>query len=228
MIAPVVGAMVTNPIKVDIWSDVACPWCYIGKRKFEAAVEAFPGEVEVEYHSYQLSPNTPTDYHGSHEDYLATHLGVDAARARQMTERVTGIAAQVGLAYDYDQLTTTNTWTAHELLHFAKAHGKQVELKEELLRSYFVGGGHVGDVDELVALAESIGLDGAAARAALESHEYEAAVRGDIEQAAAYGITGVPFFVFEEKYGVSGAQETATFASVLAQLADEQAKEKQP
>jgi len=220
--------MVTNPIKVDIWSDVACPWCYIGKRKFEAAVEAFPGEVEVEYHSYQLSPNTPTDYHGSHEDYLAKHLGVDAARARQMTERVTGIAAQVGLAYDYDQLTTTNTWTAHELLHFAKAHGKQVELKEELLRSYFVDGGHVGDVDELVALAESIGLDGAAARAALESHEYEAAVRGDIEQAAAYGITGVPFFVFEEKYGVSGAQETATFASVLAQLADEQAKEKQP
>jgi predicted DsbA family dithiol-disulfide isomerase len=144
-----------------------------------------------------------------------------------MTDRVAGIAAQVGLDYDYDTLQTTNTFSAHELLHFAKAHGKQLELKEALMRAYFVDGGHVGHVDDLVALAESVGLDADAARAALESHVYESDVRADIEQAAAYGITGVPFFVFEEKYGVSGAQESATFASVLTQLADERAKEMQ-
>jgi len=218
---------VTKSIKVDIWSDVACPWCYIGKRKFEAAVEAFPGEVDIEYHSYQLSPDAPVDYAGSHEQYLARHMGVDTERARQMTDRVAGIAAQVGLDYDYDTLQTTNTFSAHELLHFAKAHGKQLELKEALMRAYFVDGGHVGHVDDLVALAESVGLDADAARAALESHVYESDVRADIEQAAAYGITGVPFFVFEEKYGVSGAQESATFASVLTQLADERAKEMQ-
>lgn len=206
---------VSHPIKVDIWSDVQCPWCYIGKRKFEAALAEFDGLVEVEYHSFELAPDTPVDFDGSPLDYLSERKGVGRDEAQTMLDRVTGIAADVGLRFDYDHVHQTNTVLAHELLHFAKAHGRQVELKERLLQAYFVDGGHVGRVADLADLAAEVGLDRADAVAALTEHRYRDDVAADVAQAAAYGISGVPFFVLDDRYGVSGAQETATFTDVL-------------
>lgn len=208
-------------MKVDIWSDVQCPWCYIGKRKFEAAVAGFDGEVEVEYHSFELSPDTPVDYEGTPAQYLAERKGMSLPQVEQMFQRVISIAAAVGLDYDFDAMHQTNTVKAHELLHYAKARGRQGEMKEALLRAYFIDGGHVGRIDDLADLAAGLGFDRADVVRSLTEDEYLPAVKQDGEQARAYGITGVPFYVFDGKYGVSGAQETATFAQVLAQVAGE-------
>lgn len=208
----------SNPIKVDIWSDVQCPWCYIGKRKFEAAAAEFDGEVEVEYHSFELAPDTPVDYEGTPAQYLAERKGLAMPQVEQMLERVTGIAESVGLTYDYDHMHQTNTIKAHELLHYAKAHGRQLEMKEALLKAYFIDGGHVGRIDDLADLAAGLGFDRQDVVRALEDEIHLADVKADVAQAAEYGINGVPFFVFDGQYGVSGAQESATFANVLEQV----------
>lgn len=218
----------SEPIKIDVWSDIACPWCYIGKRKFEAGSGLFSGAgdgraVEVEYHSFELSPDTPVDFDGSEVDFLAGHKGMPVGQVEQMLQRVTGIASSVGLDYDFDNLKHTNTVKAHELLHFAKAHGKQLELAERLFRAYFIEGRHVGRIDDLADLAAEVGLDRAEAVAALESERYLADVRADQATAAEYGINGVPFFVIEGRYGVSGAQDAQTFAQVLEQVWTERA-----
>jgi predicted DsbA family dithiol-disulfide isomerase len=212
---------VSNAIKVDIWSDVQCPWCYIGKRKFEAAVAGFDGEVDVEYHSFELAPDTPVDFEGSPKDYLAERKGISAAQADEMLDRVTGIAAGVGLDYDYDHVHQTNTVKAHELLHYAKSKGRQLDMKERLLKAYFVDGRHVGRIEDLADLAAEIGLDRAEVVTVLTENTYLTDVKADVAQAQSYGINGVPFFVFDEKFGVSGAQDPATFANVLQQVASE-------
>jgi predicted DsbA family dithiol-disulfide isomerase len=212
---------VTVPLKVDIWSDVQCPWCYIGKRKFERALASYGGNVEVEYHSFELAPDTPVDFEGTPVDYLVRRKGVTPEQAQQMIDRVTGIAAAVELDYRYDSIHQTNTVLAHELLHFAKAQGRQLEMKERLLDAYFIRGEHVGRVDDLVDIAASIGFDRDEVREALESHRYLPDVKADVAQAREYGIQGVPFFVFDGRYGVSGAQETETFVSVLEQVGAE-------
>jgi predicted DsbA family dithiol-disulfide isomerase len=208
----------TSPIKVDIWSDIACPWCFIGKRKFEAAVTSSGIPVEVEYHSFELAPGTPVEMAGKHHDFLAAHLGVDAGQAEAMLERVTGIAESVGLHYDYDALQTTNTVLAHQAIHYAKAHGTQLDMKERLMKAYFEEGRHVGRIPELADLAAEIGLDREDVVRSLTAGEYLAAVRADVAQAGELGIRGVPFFVLDGKYGVSGAQESATFVGVLEQV----------
>jgi predicted DsbA family dithiol-disulfide isomerase len=211
----------TSPIKVDIWSDIACPWCFIGKRKFEAAVASSDIPVEIEYHSFELSPETPAEFDGRHEEFLAAKMGVSPEQAKAMGERVTGIAAGVGLHYDYDRLQTTNTVLGHQLIHYAKAHGRQLEMKERLLSAYFEEGRHVGRIPELADLAAEIGLDRDDVVRSLEAGEYRDAVRADIALAGELGIRGVPFFVLDGKYGVSGAQDSATFENVLRQVADE-------
>lgn len=223
--AGLVGITVSESIKIDIWSDIACPWCYIGKRKFEAGAAAFAAnagddapEVTVEYHSYELSPDTPVDFEGSAVDFLSGHKGVPTAQATQMIERVTGIATAAGLDYDYDALQHTNTVKAHQLLHYAKAHGKQIEAKERLLKAYFVDGRHVGRVEDLADLAVEIGLDRDDVVRSLEADEHLDAVRADQALGQEYGIQGVPFFVIDGKYGVSGAQEAASFTQVLDQV----------
>ncbi len=215
---------VSSPIKIDIWSDIACPWCYIGKRHLEAGIAALGDEapeVEIEYHSYELSPDTPVDFEGSAADFLAGHKRLPVEQVQGMIDRVVGIAANAGLEYDYEALQHTKTLKAHELLHFAKDQGLQLELKERLLKAYFVDGRHVGRIDELVALGAEVGLDADAAREALDSGRYAAAVQADIAQAAAYGIQGVPFFVIDGKYGVSGAQPAELFSQALTQVAGE-------
>jgi predicted DsbA family dithiol-disulfide isomerase len=209
----------TEPIKVDIWSDVQCPWCFIGKRKFEAGVKQFAGEVEVEYHSFELAPDTPVDFEGTPVDYLAKRKGMQLADVEAMLERVTTIASEVGLNFNYGSVHQTNTGKAHELLHFAKAHGKQGEVKERLLSAYFEQGRHLGQIDVLVAIAGEAGLNESDARSALEAGSYRTAVEADVAQGAHFGISGVPFYVIDGKYGISGAQGSDIFASALAEAA---------
>ena len=213
----------TDAIKIDVWSDIACPWCYIGKRNLEMGLAAASAdddspEVEVVYHSFELSPDTPTDFEGGEADYLAQHKGISPAQAQQMLDRVTGVAAEAGLEYRFDLLKHTNTVKAHELLHFAKEQGRQHEMAERLMSAYFTEGRHLGHVDELVALAADAGLDAAAARDALQSGRFVDAVRADQAQASAYGINGVPFFVIDGKYGVSGAQPAEAFTDIVRQV----------
>ncbi|TFC79660.1 DsbA family oxidoreductase [Cryobacterium cheniae] len=215
----------SETIKVDIWSDVQCPWCYIGKRKFEAGAALFDGNVEVEYHSYELAPDTPVDFDGSPVDYLSQRKGLPVAEVELMLERVTGIAESVGLHYDYDAVHQTNTVISHELLHYAKAHGRQLDMKERLLKAYFVDGRHVGRIDDLADLAAEIGLDRADVIRALTAHDFLPDVKADVAQAAAYGIQGVPFFVIDGRYGISGAQDPDTFAQALRQAQTENIEE---
>ena len=211
-------------LKVDIWSDIACPWCYVGKRRFEEGVRRYldaggDRDVEVEYHSFELAPDTPVDFEGTEVDFLADFKGMSRPQVRQMLDHMIGVAASVGLDFDYDALRHTNTLKAHELLHLAKAQGTQVETKERLLQAYFTEGRHVGHDDDLADLAAEVGLDRDLALEALRDGTYREAVQADIAQARAYGINGVPFFVIDNRYGVSGAQEPELFAEALRRAA---------
>lgn len=217
-----VNTSATRPVKVDIWSDIACPWCFIGKRRFEQALSTWDGEVEVEYHSFELAPDTPIDFEGSEVDFLAHHKGMDPAQVKQMLAQMTETAAAEGLSYDFDALRHTKTLLAHQALHFAKAHGRQGELKERLLSAYFEQGRHVGRIDELVEFGAEVGLDADELRTALETERYADDVQTDIDQARAYGIGGVPFFVFDGRLGVSGAQAPETFLGVLDRASSEE------
>ncbi len=213
----------TDKITIDVWSDIACPWCYIGKRNLETGLaqtadDADAPQVEVTFHSFELSPDTPVDFEGDEVDFLAGHKGMPRERVSEMLEQVTGVAAGSGLEYRFDLLQHTNTVKAHELLHFAKGHGRQNEMAERLMSAYFTEGKHVGRVDDLVELATEIGLDADATRHALESSRHLADVRADQAQAQAYGIQGVPFFVIDGKYGVSGAQPADAFAQITRQV----------
>ena len=212
----------SKTIKVDVWSDIACPWCYIGKRKLENAIEQFSlqgGKVEVEYHSYLLNPDMPVEYEGSQKEYLSSHKGIPLMHVASLSDRVRRIAAEVGLNYDFEHQIMTNTILAHQLLHFAKSKGKQAEMKERLMAAHFVEAKHVGQVEVLADLAAEIGLDRHEAKEALESKKYLPDFEADVAQAREFGINGVPFFVLQGQYGISGAQESATFVNAFEQIA---------
>lgn len=211
-----------NPIKIDIWSDTACPWCYIGKRRLEAALKDFGDTpVEIDYHSFELNPGLPADYRGTHADYLAGHLGASPEQVRQMDQQITATAKADGLDYHLNDIKVTNTAKAHELIHFAKTQGKGAEMKERLLRAYFTEGRHVGHDADLADLAADIGLDRDAALTALTSGTYRQAVADDKAQGAAIGVQGVPFFVVDGKYGISGAQPADLFLQALNKVQSE-------
>lgn len=212
----------SETVKVDIWSDVACPWCFIGKRRFETAAAQFAeggGTLEVEYHSFELAPDTPVDFDGTEVDFLVGHKGMQPAQVEGMLAQMTELATTEGLSYDFDALQHTNTVKSHELMHYAKTQGRQLDMKERLLSAYFEEGRHVGRIDDLADLAEEIGLDRAEVVEALKSGEFLPAVQADKDQAIAYGISGVPFFVIDQKFGVSGAQDPSVFVDVLQKAA---------
>ena len=206
-------------IRVDIFSDIACPWCFIGKRRFEQALADFPhrDEVQVTWHSYQLDPTLPEHYDGSELDYLATVKRMDPAQVRQMLDQVTAIAANEGLHYDFDRLVVANSFAAHELLHLAKHHGVADTVKESLLSAHFEHGADIGDRDVLVRLGAAAGLDADEINDSLEMRRFRKPVQDDIQAARSLGIQGVPFFVIENKWGVSGAQPAELFTQALEQ-----------
>ena len=218
----------TTPIKIDIWSDIACPWCYIGKRRLETALKDFDGTpVEVEYHSFQLNPAAPVDFNGTQSDYLAQRMRASADQVRAMNQQVTATAKADGLDYHLDDVKVTNTAKAHELIHFAKSQGKGNEMKEHLLRAYFVDGRHVGHDDDLADLAADIGLDRDAALAALTSGAFRQAVEGDKAHGTAIGVQGVPFFVVDGKYAISGAPPAELFLQALNKVQSERDEAKE-
>ncbi len=204
-------------VQIEVFSDVVCPWCYIGKRRLEEALSTFPhaDDVSVTYRSFQLDPTTPANTQLSLDELLASKYGRSLTEARQMNQRVSDIAATVGLDFDLAIAHPSNTLDAHRLLHFAAANGLQAELTERLMRAYFTEGRRVGDHDELATLAAEVGLDRDAAVAVLAGDDYADEVAADLALARGFGATGVPFFVFDRKYGISGAQETAVFTDVL-------------
>ncbi|MEW1961946.1 DsbA family oxidoreductase [Microbacterium sp. NPDC077644] len=213
----------SEPISIDIWSDIACPWCYIGKRNLEAGLAATASDddapqVNITFHSFELSPDTPVDFDGDELDFLAGHKGMPREQVAQMLDNVTNVAKNAGLEYRFDLLKHTNTVKAHELLHHAKSEGLQHEMEERLMSAYFTEGKHVGRIDDLVELAVEVGLDADATRDALDNDRHLPAVRQDQAQARAYGIQGVPFFVIDGQYGISGAQPPEAFANVLRDL----------
>ena len=213
-------------MKIEIWSDVVCPWCAIGKRRFESALERFEhrDDVEVVYRSFELDPTAPAERPGTQNEYLAAKYGVPLAEAERMHERVTTAAAAEGLDFRFDRARSGNTFDAHRLLHLAKEHGLQVALKERLMRGYFTEGEPIGTKDALRRLAVDAGLDEELVIKTLETDAYASAVRADESRAAALGISGVPFFVLDEKYGVSGAQP----ADMLLQVLDQAWAERSP
>lgn len=212
-------------MRVDIWSDVVCPWCYIGKRRFEAALDRFPerDEVQVVWRSFQLDPSAPPspEHPGDYAGHLASKYGITRAQALQMIDNVTAVAASEGLSFRFDLARRGNIFDAHRLLHFALEKGVQDDLKERLDHETFTAGLAVSDRGSLASVAAAVGLDHAEAADVLASDRYAEVVRADEAQARAYGITGVPFFVVDGKYGVSGAQPPGVFAGVLQRAWEE-------
>ena len=204
-------------LKVEIWSDFVCPFCYIGKRRFEAALDKFAGKdgVEVVYRSFELDPAAPHEVPYDVHEMLARKYGMSREQAKMMNARVTEQAREVGLDYRMDEIKLTNTFDAHRLAHFAATRGRQREMTERLMKAYFTESKHIGDKETLAQLAEEVGLDRNEAKRLLESGAYSADVRADQREGAALGIRGVPFYVIDRKYGVSGAQPEEVFLRAL-------------
>jgi predicted DsbA family dithiol-disulfide isomerase len=210
-------------MRVDIWSDIVCPWCYVGKRRFETALASFTADnVEVVHHSFQLNPAAPRGSTTSRREMLKQKYSLTDARVDALDAQMTQIAAEEGLQYRLDMAVTGNTLDAHQMVHLAHEHRRQDAMVERLYRAYFTEGRSVFDEDSLVELAGDVGLDRDTARAALEDERYVTAVREDIEAARRLGVTGVPFFVIDGRYGISGAQPSATFLEALTAAAAEQ------
>jgi predicted DsbA family dithiol-disulfide isomerase len=206
-------------MKIEIWSDVACPWCYIGKRRFEAALAGFPHRdaVEVKWRSYQLDPTLPEHYDGTELEYLSTRKGMAPAQVSQMFDHVTEQAKGEGLNYRFDQVVVANSFTAHRLIHLAAQHGQQDAAKERLLSDHFEHGKDIGSAEYLTALGQELGLNTDEVAELFSTDKYADDVRFDFEEARALGITGVPFFVIDRKFGLSGAQPAETFTAALNQ-----------
>lgn len=211
-------------MKIEIWSDFVCPFCYIGKRRLEIALEKFPhkDDITLEYKSYELDPNAEVNPGQNMHEYLATKKGISVDQAKKMNESVGQQAEEVGLTYNFDMMQHTNTFDAHRVAKYASEHDKGKEMTERLLSAYFTESKLISDQETLIELAEEVGLDVDEVTALLKVDDYAIHVRGDEEQARQIGVQGVPFFVFNEKYAVSGAQSPDTFTDVLKQVWEEE------
>lgn len=206
-------------MKVQIWSDVVCPYCYIGKREFENALAQFEhkDKVEVEWKSFELDREAPLRSPDDMYDHLAKKYGRTREQAKEMVSGVVERARTVGLEYDMDKAIMGSSFDAHRLIQFAKTKGKGAEAEERLFKAHFVLGEHIGDRAKLKEIAEEIGLEGEEVAAMLESDAYTEAVHMDEYEAQQIGVRGVPFFVLDDKYAVSGAQPSEHFLGALEQ-----------
>lgn len=204
-------------MKVEIWSDVMCPFCYIGKRHFEKALEGFPerNRIEVEWKSFQLNPDMKTEPGKSINQYLAENKGWTLEQARQASEHVTRMAKEAGLEYDMDRAVVANSFDAHRLVQLAKKSGKGDAMEERLFKAYFTEGKNIADHVTLAQLAEDTGLEKEAVGRTLAGRDFTGEVEQDIYEARQIGVRGVPYFVFNDRYAVSGAQPVETFAGAL-------------
>ena len=208
------------PLSIEVWSDVVCPWCYVGKRRIESALGQFEhrGDVELRWRSFELDPSAPAEREHSSAEHLAGKYGMSVEQAEQTNDQMTQLAAGVGLEYHLDRTRGGNSFAAHRLIQRALDDGRQDEMKERLMRAYFTEGEPVGDPGTLVRLAAAVGVDG---EAALADERYSDAVRADEELAARIGIRGVPYFVLNRRYGVSGAQPAELLLQALEKAWDD-------
>lgn len=207
-------------MKVDIWSDVRCPFCYIGKRKFEMALAEFEykHEVEIEWHSFELDPNAATILDKSSYDYLAERYGKSREWAIETHKQVTETAAEVGLIFDFDRSVIANSFDAHRLIQMAKQHGAADSIEENLFKAHFTEGKNIADHSVLLQLGKDSGLNVLEIEVMLKSDDFTDEVRYDEKTAQDLGITGVPFFVFDQKFAVSGAQTPEIFLGALKKV----------
>jgi predicted DsbA family dithiol-disulfide isomerase len=207
------------PLMVEIWSDVVCPWCYIGKRRFEAALESFThaAEVTVMWRSFELDQEAPRTAEGSAAERLAAKYGMSVERAEGLHAEMTERAAAEGLEFHFDRARGGNTFDAHRLIHLAATYGQQAAAQERLMRAYFSEGEAIADPETLVRLAADVGVDPDEARDVLSTDRFSDDVREDELLASRLGVQGVPFFVLNRRYGVSGAQPPEVLVQALDQ-----------
>ena len=220
MTAPVALPTLKQTLTVEIWSDIACPWCYIGKKRFQTALDAFPfrDDVQVTWRAFELSPDAHTGPGRPEIDALAEHKGISRPQVAQMFAQVTAVAAGEGLAYDFARTLSVNTFDGHRLVHLAASVGGPAladRVLEALYSAHFEHGEDLGDDETLVRIVSEAGLDADAARATLAGNDHAEAVRHDEAEARAIGVTGVPFFVVDRRIGVSGAQPADVFTQLL-------------
>ncbi|SDW20437.1 DsbA family oxidoreductase [Aequorivita viscosa] len=206
-----------NKMKVEIWSDVMCPFCYIGKRNFETALEQFEYKkhIDVVWKSFLLDPSIPEIAEESYHDYLVTRKNMSPEQVKGMLENVTQSAKQVGLEYNFDKAVMVNSLNAHKLIQLAKTKALGNEAEERLFRAFFTEGKNIADKATLVQLGKDIGLDEAEINTIFSDEKYATLVNQDIQEAQRVGVQGVPFFVIDRKYGVSGAQPAQAFLENL-------------
>lgn len=206
-------------MKVEIWSDVMCPFCYIGKRRFENALKAEGvDDVEIIYRSFLLDPELATDPNKNVTEHLAEKKGISLEEAQKLNDYVTQMAAEEGLNYDLKNAVVANSRNAHRLLHFAKSKGKQAEFKEALLKAYFEEGKNIDKMDSLKSIGASVGLGEEEVGKVYNSADFTENVIEDIQRAQQIGVRGVPFFVFNEKFALSGAQPLDTFKQAIQKV----------
>jgi predicted DsbA family dithiol-disulfide isomerase len=210
-------------VRVEVWSDIVCPWCYIGKRRLEKAIASFEhaDEVQVVWRSFQLDPSHPRGARLPVHEYLARKYGGGSiAHARAMTEQVKAVAAEEGLAYDFDRQSMINTLDAHRVLHLAKAHGLGGEAQERFMRAQHIEGETLDDPETLIRLASEVGVPAEETRRVLSGDAYAKDVEDDIRESRLHGATGVPFFVLNRTYGTAGAQPAEALLSALRKAHD--------
>ena len=215
-------------MKIEIWSDVMCPFCYLGKRKFENALAQFAEKehIEVEWKGFQLNPALITNPEISIQKYLSEHKGMSMEQVKQSQNYITKSGQAVGLDYHFENVLVANTFKAQQLLKFAHEQNKQNEMEERLFEAYFTQGQNVDDLPTLLQLAAEVGLDTTGLHDALETNQYLAQVQADIAEANALGIHGVPYFVFNRKLAVNGAQESPVFLETLRKAFTDWAKDR--
>jgi predicted DsbA family dithiol-disulfide isomerase len=206
-------------LRIEIWSDIACPWCYIGKRHLEQALDRFAhrADVEIAWRAFELDPSAPRirDSSQTYAERIARKYGTQPQQAQLRIDQMVAIAAKDGLEFRFDRIRPGNTFDAHRLLHLAHERGIQDAVKERVLRAYMTEGQAIGDPEVLLALAREAGLDDQEARDVLDGDRYAAEVRADEALARKLGISGVPFFVLDGRLGVSGAQPAEVLLSAL-------------
>jgi predicted DsbA family dithiol-disulfide isomerase len=217
-------------MKVDIWSDVRCPFCYIGKRKFEMGLEKFSNKnnIEVEWHSFELDPTLVTRTDVNTIDHISEVKGISRKQGEEMHEYVSNVAKEVGLDFNFDKTVVANSFNAHRLIQLAKVKGVANEVEEALFKAHFTEGKNIDDAETLMNIGVSAGIERDELKNTIDSEEFSKQVRQDEQQAQLYGINGVPFFVLNNKYGVSGAQSPETFLQALTQAWEDFEKEKKP
>ncbi|MCP9328700.1 MAG: DsbA family oxidoreductase [Liquorilactobacillus satsumensis] len=211
-------------MKVEIWSDIACPFCYIGKTKFQKALEQFDhrDEVEVNYRAFQIDPAAQKNTGLKMDQVLSKTHGLTVEKAHQLNQQVANEAIKVGLNYDFDKLIPTNSLDGLQLTYLAKETNQMGAMTERLMRAYLIEGLDIGDQATLVKLAVEVGLDKAAVLKTLQTNQYKAQIEHERQEAYQIGLQGVPFFIFNDKYSISGAQPIATFVEALNKVWQEE------